>query len=184
MTLMSAVTGGKVHTRHFEIDTYPAGEEHIVVAGRLSDDRLVATYHADGQTSPPRTYHHMVVRLLVKGPSMRIEDLEVGMPTAPREACRETCAMFAPLVGVHIASGFTSRVKKLFGGPRGCAHVLSLLLAMAPAAIQGFWSLYAQDPARAAAHAPAMESYLVDTCYVWRAGSRFAAEQLAALKRR
>jgi len=42
-----------------------------------------------------------------------------------------------------IAKGFTARVKNLVGGNKGCAHLVELLLAMAPAAIQGYASYQA-----------------------------------------
>ena len=45
------------------------------------------------------------------------------------------------LVGLSIARGFTHRVRELFGGPRGCTHTTALLQAMAPIAMQCFWSM-------------------------------------------
>jgi hypothetical protein len=45
------------------------------------------------------------------------------------------------LVGLSIARGFNRKVRELFGGPRGCAHVTTLLQAMAPAVMQSVWSV-------------------------------------------
>jgi len=171
MSLLTKVKGTKIHNRGIEITTYDAGDLQILVEGRLQDKRLVETHHFSGETLAPQTYHHMILRLLVKGPVLTIEDLEVEMPTAPREACIETLAMMEPVKGMRISSGFTSRVKELVGGPRGCAHVVSLLLTMAPAAVQGFWSHLAQDPAKTKALAPRLSQYLIDTCWVWRQDS-------------
>ena len=183
MNLIEKSRGKKIHTRSIEITAYEAGELSILVEGRLKDDRLVETHHFNGETLPPKTYHHMIVRMLVKGPLLTIEDLEVEMPTAPREACLETLAMMEPLKGMRISSGFTSRVKGLVGGPQGCAHVVSLVLTMAPAAVQGFWSYLAQDPAMTKALTPKLSQYLVDTCWVWRQDSPLLAEYRQELNR-
>ncbi len=175
MSLLNKVKGIKIHSRDIEISTYEAGDLRILVEGQLKDHRLVESHHFSGETLAPQTYHHMILRILVKGPLLTIEDLEVEMPTAPRTACIETLEMMAPVKGMRIASGFTSRIKDLVGGPRGCAHVVSLLLTMAPAAVQGFWSHLAQDPAKIKSLAPKLSEYLVDTCWVWRQDSALLA---------
>jgi len=182
MSLLNKVKGTKIHTRGIEITTYAAGDLCILVEGQLKDNRLVETYHFSGETLAPQTYHHMILRILVKGPLLTIEDLEVEMPTAPREACLETLAMMAPVKGMRISSGFTSRIKDLVGGPQGCAHVVSLLLTMAPAAVQGFWSYLAQDPTKIKTMAPKLSRYLVDTCWVWRQDSPVLARYRDELK--
>ena len=171
MRSLKEARGTRIHNRTIDITTYAAGDLCIMVEGRLRDDRLVETHHFNGETLPPKTYHHMVLRMLVRGPKLTIEDLEVEMPTAPREACLETLGMMAPLKGMCISSGFTARVKKLVGGPRGCAHVVSLMLTMAPAAVQGFWSYLAQNPSQAKLLTPKLSQYLIDTCWVWRQDS-------------
>jgi len=62
------------------------------------------------------------------------------MPTVPRPECLKTCESLQPIKGMQIASGFTARVKDLVGGVKGCAHLVALLTAMAPAAVRGAWS--------------------------------------------
>ena len=49
------------------------------------------------------------------------------------------------LVGLSIGRGFTHKVRELFGGPRGCTHTTALLQAMAPVAVQCFWSITASE---------------------------------------
>lgn len=168
MSLLNKVKGPHLHNRNIEISTYDAGELCILVEGRLKDTRKVETHHFNGETLSPQTYHHMILRILVTGPQLTIEDLEVEMPTVPREVCLETLDMMAPIKGMRISSGFTARVKNLVGGPHGCAHVVSLLLTMAPAAVQGFWAHLTRDPAKTKIMAPKLSRYLVDTCWVWR----------------
>ena len=93
----------------------------------------------------PGTVHHMIIRMEIEGPKLTIEDIEVEMPTIPYEACLETQGCLNQLKGMPIFAGFTAKVKKLVGGRKGCCHLLSLLTAMAPAAVQGAWSAVIQD---------------------------------------
>lgn len=157
-----------VHTRNIAVSTHAVNSRTIVVEGRLNDERLRPTFSMSGNASEPGTIHHMVVRLQVEGPPLAITAVDVEMPGVPYEDCRETATSLSSLVGMRIAAGFTSAVKKKIGGPRGCAHLNALVLTMAPAAVQGFWTLAARVPYEASPAAEAMESYLVDTCRVWR----------------
>jgi hypothetical protein len=73
-----------------------------------------------------------------------------------------------------ITRGFTSKVKKIAGGVNGCTHLVELMLAMAPAAIQGFAAYEAQKPSGLnKEHAEIMAKYLVNTCYAWREDGPF-----------
>jgi hypothetical protein len=68
------------------------------------------------------------------------------MPTIPYEACLETLECLNQLKGMPIVAGFTAKVKRQVGGRKGCCHLVSLLTAMAPAAVQGAWSAVIQKP--------------------------------------
>ena len=98
------------------------------------------------------------------------------MISVPREACRETIDCLACIKGLAITRGFTSKVKKLAGGNKGCTHLLELLLAMAPAAVQGYAAHRSQkqagfDPDQA----KFIMKYLVNTCHAWREDGPFVA---------
>jgi len=168
MDEMQALKGAKVHTRQITIETWTAADG-IIVEGRLKDDRLADTYALSGGRRAPGTVHHMIVTLHVTGPPLVVAAVAVDLPGVPYEDCRETAASLQAVVGMPIVAGFTAAVKQRLGGVHGCAHLTTLLLAMAPAAVQGFWAAAATD-ARVVEAAPAtvMESYLIDTCHVWR----------------
>jgi hypothetical protein len=126
----------KIHTRKIDIAVFEGHENTIVVEGDLKDDRPLKNYRINNDILPPRTIHHMIIRIEVKGPQLIIEDIEVEMPTVPHEVCRETLDCLKPVKGSPIVSGFTRKIKTLVGGPKGCNHLLALLTAMAPAAVQ------------------------------------------------
>ncbi|MCP3955971.1 MAG: DUF2889 domain-containing protein, partial [Desulfobacterales bacterium] len=106
--------------------------------------------------------------MVVAGPELVIEDIEVEMPQTPREECRQTELSLAPVIGMPIKAGFTNRVKTAVGRAAGCSHLVGLLLAMAPAAIQGFWSNVVRRPYNPDDFAEHAMDVVLDTCHVWR----------------
>lgn len=161
--------GKKIHTRNIEPTTYDYDGQRIIVEGFLKDDRFQESSLVTGEKYPSGVIHHMSIRLLVNCSNLVIEDIDVDLISVPREVCRETLECLAPVRGMIITRGFTAKVKKIAGGKRGCTHLVELLLAMAPAAIQGFAAYQVQKPSGPdKEHLNMMKMYLVNTCYVWR----------------
>ncbi|RJP93673.1 MAG: DUF2889 domain-containing protein [Desulfobacteraceae bacterium] len=158
----------KIHDRTIEISTYVHGSDAVAVEGRLTDNRLRQTWYLSGESRPPGIVHDMVIRMVVKGPGLRIEALDVEMLTVPKEECREIVAALQQVVGMKIRAGFTEKIKSTLGGAKGCSHLVALLLAMAPAAVQGAWAAVAQNPVDRAAVSGAALKFLENTCHVWR----------------
>lgn len=158
----------KIHTRRIEVTTYDCGQQGVIVEGKLKDDRLQAISRPTGERVPPGTVHHMIIRMMVRGPKLTIEDIDVEMPTVPYEECSETLTSLEPVKGMHIASGFTNNVKELVGGAKGCAHLVALLVSMASAAVQGAWTAVSRRPAVQSAYRDQAMASIIDTCMVWR----------------
>ncbi|NOY70599.1 MAG: DUF2889 domain-containing protein [Deltaproteobacteria bacterium] len=168
--------GQKIHGRTIAVSTYEYDQESIVVEGRLTDTRFQKTYYLDGKSRPPGIVHDMVVRMRVKGPELIIKDIEVEMETVPREECRKTLNSLIPIKGMKIRSGFTGRVKAAVGGARGCSHLVELLLAMAPAAVQGAWTAVAAKPIDSSKLSGNALAFLDNTCWVWRSNGSLMQE--------
>jgi len=160
----------EIHTRRIEIATYEGGSDSIFVEGVLTDERLVNSFRPTGERYPPGMVHHMIIRLKIQGPKLVIEDIDVEMPTVPRQECLETLESLLPIKGIPIVSGFTGRVKDLVGGIKGCAHLGALLTAMAPAAVQGAWVAMTRKPREPATYLPGAVERIKNTCRVWRSG--------------
>jgi hypothetical protein len=83
------------------------------------------------------------------------------------------------LVGIHIGSGFSRRIKELFGGPGGCTHLTELLLPTATSAYQtipmGRTMVAPDSPEGTQAYARAT-STLINTCYALRADGPIAVK--------
>ncbi len=159
----------KLHTRSIEVSTYEYDGQRLVVEGFFKDDRFHASRIITGESFPAGVIHHMAIRLLINCSNMMIEDIEAELLSVPREICRETLDCLAPVKGIVITKGFTEKVKKIVGGNKGCTHLVELLLAMAPAAIQGYASYQSKrpqdyDPERA----KMILQFLVNTCRAWR----------------
>ena len=170
MRLRERMQEERVHSRNIEIFTCLSKGKGVIVQGTLKDDRLQKHYNIEGRIMDPFTVHHMIIRMLVSN-KLVIEDIEVEMPGFPREECPETKKSLDRIKGWKIAPGFTERIKEEIGGTAGCAHLTALLLAMAPAAVQGSWSCRSLKPITPAGEDVSprlMEQYLIDTCWVWR----------------
>ena len=162
----------KIHTRRIDMATYANGDQSIIVEGTLHDERLTAVFRPTGERVKAGPIHHMVIRMQVGGPKLTIEDIDVEIETAPNELCREALDSLQPVIGLPIAAGFTARIKELVGGARGCAHLVALLNAMAPAAVQGAWNALSQKPVDPKL-LPAAIARIKDTCMLWRADGPF-----------
>ena len=177
------VNGQKIHTRNIQIATYQGDPDAIIVEGILHDERLLDTYRPSGEIYPPGTVHLMIIRMVVKGPELIVQDISVEMPTVPHAACVETLHCLDPVKGMRIVGGFTAKVKDLVGGVKGCCHLLSLLTAMAPAAVQGAWSAMSREPIDPDVYLPMTLDRVKDTCWVWREDGPLMKKWKAAAQR-
>jgi len=166
MILLDKSKQKKIHTRDISIATYEGGPRSIIVEGVLHDQRLMDSYRPTGEQVPPGTIHHMVIRMQIGTTDLVIQAIDVEIPTAPREECSETLNCLQPVVGMPIVAGFTVKVKERVGGPKGCAHLVALLNAMAPAAVQGVWSAMSLKPMDPKLLPGAIER-IKNTCILW-----------------
>jgi len=172
MNIFDKLDKTKIHTRQISTETYVVDEDHLLVEGVLKDDRTKVSRRSTGELIPAGTIHHMVIRLLLKLPSLGIEDLEVEIISAPYPDCLETCEVMNEIKGVSISSGFSKKVRSMAGGPRGCAHLVSLLLAMGQAAFQGFWTHESTDANQEGIYSEERLRFLEGTCWAWRKGGK------------
>lgn len=159
----------EVFSRTIDIRCYEYDTDSVLVEGEIKDTRHCPYYLVTGEKRDPGILHNMKISMKVTGNSLIISDIKVDMLHYPREECIEANNNIQKLNGLSITKGFTKAVKDIIGGIRGCTHVANCILAMAPAAVQGFWANKAQKPVtREFANQGSMSHYLIDTCYVWR----------------
>lgn len=170
--------GERIHTRNISVTTYECTDGGILVEGILKDDRLKPYYRLSGEKHDPHTVHHLIIRMLVNGPPLTISAVEAEMPGVPQEACPETKQSIKILEGWRIEPGFTEKAKNTLGGREGCVHLTALVMAMAPAAVQGFWANHSRKPLPKEISSDIVDQYLIDTCWVWRREGPLAQELL------
>lgn len=163
-----------LHDREYRVRAYRLAADRILIRGGVRDQKPPGLYiRLDPE---PLTIHHMQVSLEIGFPSLEILAAEVHLESHPREECPVIEAHYERLVGLSIARGFTHRVRELFGGPRGCTHTTALLQAMAPVAMQCFWSMRSAEAILAGEPDPMLDPLRhedqlwrksIDTCHVW-----------------
>lgn len=178
MDFLKKNKGKKLHNRNINISTYDYDDQHIIVEGELHDERLSISYNFNKEKQLPGTVHHMIIRLLIQFPGFMIKDVEVEMPGIPRKECVETAKTLDIIKGMNISQGFTLKIKDILGGRKGCVHLTTLLLAMAPAAIQGFWAYLARKPLKPDSSLRSMAPYIIDTCMIWSSDGPLAAKMI------
>lgn len=166
----------QIHNRRIEIFTYEYDESAVIVEGRLTDNRFRNTFYLSGDVRPPGIVHDLIIRIIVRGPDLIIEDIDVDMAEVPRDVCRETLNSLRAVKGMKISPGFTEKVKAAVGGAKGCTHLVALLLAMAPAAVQGAWAAMAQQPIDPTNFSDKALEILENTCWIWRSDGELLKE--------
>lgn len=158
-----------VHQRGIQINSYVVEPGRLLVEGRLVDERRVHGYHWSGEPRDPGLVHDIVVRWLVGEWPLRILQAEAEMPHVPHEKCGLILDAVKQIEGLSIAAGFSARVLKLLGGVRGCTHMAHLIVAMAPAALHGYWtqrSRRRRPLPRNKEEIPGLDS-IVNSCHLW-----------------
>jgi Protein of unknown function (DUF2889) len=163
-----------LHHRTYAVQVFRRDAHCIVVRGIVHDVKPPGMHVEDDPD--PLTMHRMRVELEIDYPALVIRAADVEFDDFPQTLCPMIADDYGALVGVSITRGFTHRVRELFGGPRGCAHVTALLQAMAPAVVQSTWSMGILNQRETTAsddqEVPAgtrRQSPPADSCHVWAA---------------
>ena len=128
----------KIHTRDISMATYPHTDSQVLVHGELKDQRYVPIFDVTGKVKAPGIIHHMSVTLLIDPDPLTIIQAEAQMLTVPLAECRVTLDRIALLSGVEIKSGFSSQIRQIMGGNRGCTHLCGLVVAMGQEIVHGW----------------------------------------------
>ena len=189
-----------LHDREYRVQAYRLAPDRVLIQGAVRDQKPPHLY-VPGDVHP-LTVHHMQLGMTISFPDLTIVDVQTQFESHPNDVCPSIIDHYDNLVGLSIARGFTHKVRELFGGPRGCTHTTALLQAMAPIAMQIFWSMRsvtsaeAGEPYGVGASEPGDDSWkrILNTCHVWaedgemiqarKAGQRFEGVPLFIRKHR
>jgi hypothetical protein len=167
----------RIHTRRYEVRAFRKSDDCLMLRGVVVDEKPVGLYI---ESDPdPLWMHHMILDLEIHFPTLVIQKANVQFNEHPHIGCTGIVDHYKKLEGMSITRGFTSKVKELFAGPRGCTHTTALLQAMAPVAVQSMWSMRV---ASARANGVSLESMgdgpqtasPVNTCHMWEDSGELA----------
>jgi hypothetical protein len=173
-----------VQTRTITMQARRVGDALLEVTGRLVDDRPRGAGVGWFGASDGTIIHDMRVTLRVRHPDLVITGVAAEMVSRPYTLCTDAVEPLQQLVGLSVARGFTRALNERFGRQLGCAHVTSLVQAMAPVVRQAMGPAF-RDEAELP-KADAEEGWFVNSCQAWREGGllhqRLTAGDLEGLK--
>lgn len=177
MSFLDQCDKKNIHNRNIDVATYSWDDDHVLVVGELKEQRYVGFINNFGERIVPGIYHHMKIELLIDTRTKTIKDVAVSLPRVPRGDCPAMVSSLDQIKGMDITRGFSSKIRKMVGGSKGCVHLNTLLLTMAPAAVQGAWINIAWQRKEAVSPDPQTGRHLVDSCWAWRKDGPLVAEK-------
>ncbi len=170
--LKRMINSSPAHSRIIDMKTYVVDDDTVIVEGELKDNRYQSVYDITGLQLTAGPIHHLVVRLLIRGKSMEIEDAEAEMLHVPHKECNTTIESIADVIGLEVKSGFIKNVQKKIGGIKGCAHITHLLTVMSQAIFQGMVVVQGKHRALLPKNIDDMKGLenLKDSCKMWEQG--------------
>ncbi|MGE4608416.1 MAG: DUF2889 domain-containing protein [Myxococcota bacterium] len=133
--------GHPLHTRSLTITATHGHEGCWHARGDVIDLRKCSFVPMSYDIQPAGIVHQMNIDLRVDPSTRRIESIDVGQPTVavePSEAsrgecCRDPAPRLQQMVGEKIDSAFPKSLSRVFGGPLGCSHLVTLFQLMGSA---------------------------------------------------
>ena len=89
------------------------------------------------------------------------------MLKTPREQCLAAASALQSLKGVPIVYGFGKQVRSRLGGVQSCSHLLSLVMAMGAASVQGGAVHRGRGGPGTPEQRRMVVEYLKDNCVAW-----------------
>lgn len=133
-----SVEGLPLHTRTLSVVISRSGSGSWLVRGDVIDLRKNGFVPSTYDLQPSGIIHSMSIELDFDPETLTIEAIRVEQPfvaieAAPEtggECCRDPAPRLLDLQGEKIDDGFGRRLAAVFGGPRGCSHLLTLFQLM------------------------------------------------------
>jgi tRNA U54 and U55 pseudouridine synthase Pus10 len=162
-------TKSKIHSRDISLATWPHENSRIIVHGVLKDMRYINVFDVTGKILKPGVIHHMDVKMMIKSSPLSIEKIQARMIHVPMKECHTTIDTVSKLTGLEIKSGFSTKVRSIMGGKKGCTHLCHLIIVMGQEIVHGWLTSKRSQPL------PVPESiddiseknFLVDSCRMW-----------------
>lgn len=135
------VTGHPLHTRSLTTVLSLREDGRLQARGDVNDLRKCGFVPMVGGIQPAGIIHQMSIDCAVDPAHRRLDRLVVDQPfvavepsaKTDGECCRDPAHHLQALVGERFDESFSRKLSSVFGGPRGCSHLLTLFQLMASA---------------------------------------------------
>lgn len=133
--------GQPLHTRSMLIELSQRDDGALRLWGQVIDLRKASIIPMVDGLHTAGLIHQMTLEIVVARATRSIVRLAVEQPRVAVDAsektggqsCRDVQPRLQELVGLAFDAGFPAALQRVFGGPRGCSHLLTLLHLMASA---------------------------------------------------
>jgi hypothetical protein len=135
------VSGQPLHTRSLTIELTQREDGKLRAWGEVIDLRKASFVPMPGGLETAGIIHHMTLDAAVDPATRVLESLDTAQPvvaveaskTTVGESCRDPASHLQALVGRRFDAEFSAELGRVFGGPRGCSHLLTLFHLLASA---------------------------------------------------
>jgi hypothetical protein len=136
-----AVSGQPLHTRSLTLVLSTREDGRLRVHGDVIDLRKCGVVPMVDGAQTAGIIHHMSLTAVVEPVRRELLSLDAAQPVVAVEACERTAGescrdpvhRLQELVGSRFDAALPARLAQVFGGPRGCSHLLTLFHLMASA---------------------------------------------------
>jgi hypothetical protein len=130
-----------IHRRQIECNGYKRDDDLWDIEAHMTDTKSYSFPNQfRGDVAAGEPLHDMWMRVTIDD-DFTIIAAEASIEAAPFFICDETAPHIGQLVGLRIGRGFREKVKELFGGSKGCMHLVELLLGtISTTAYQTLWA--------------------------------------------
>ena len=136
MAVAPAVERALSHSRSIECCGYKRSDGLWDIEAHLIDTKAFAlTTPGRGQIEPGEALHRMTFRMTIDSEFL-VYAVDLSMDKTPYLGCPSIVAAYQGLVGLRIGAGWTRKIRELFGGVKGCIHLVDLLTPMTNVAMQ------------------------------------------------
>ena len=164
MPLPAPVARRLVHRRVIVCEGFERADGLTEVDARILDTRTTPVHLQAGVLAPGEALHAMAVRLTVDD-TLTLKDVQATTEAGPFRICGAIAPNFSSLAGQSLARGFGKTVRDMFGGIKGCVHIVDLL---GPAATTIYQTMSRRwRKLKDSGRKPA----IIGTCHAWASDS-------------
>ena len=154
-----------IHRRQIVCEAYERDDGLWDLEASLSDIKTYPIPNRDRGTIEAGDPIHGMWLCLTVDAAFEIRDVAVRMEKTPFAICPAIEPDYGRLVGAHIGPGWNRRLRELFGGTRGCTHIVEMLGRLGTVAMQAMYGRRRSGNPVDSTRKP----WVIDGCHAWAA---------------